>query len=181
MHYNSNLLTILNLLLIGERAPESKIEKKLSQMFDLPGSNLFLIPCEPRNESFSDMFKRLLNKYNMISIALYRKNVQENIYYVYTNPKKTTLIRETDMVFVLANTENIITIYSKNLVGINSQEKYFESLFNEEKNESNNQPLTKILQDSIQQKMKEPINNKNTFNNKIKENNISNKNTNDNN
>ena len=76
--YNSNLLTILNLLLIGEKPPEKKADKKLAQMFDLKGTNLFLIPCEPRNESFSDMFKRLLNKYSMISIALYRKNEQEN-------------------------------------------------------------------------------------------------------
>ena len=57
MFYNSNLLTILNLLLIGEKPPEKKADKKLAQMFDLQGTNLFLIPCEPRNESFSDMFK----------------------------------------------------------------------------------------------------------------------------
>ena len=185
MYYNSNLLTILDLLLIGERPPEKKIEKKLAQMFDLQGSNLFLIPCEPRNESFSDMFKRLLNKYNMISIALYRKNVQENCYYVYTNPKKTSLIRETDMVFVLSNTENIISIYSKNLVGVNSQQKYFDSFFNDEKNEkidNNNEPFSKILHDSVQQKIKENvITNNNTFNNKQKDNNISAKNTKDNN
>ena len=41
----------------------------------------------------------------MISVALYRKNEQEDFYYVYTNPKKTTLIRETDMVFVLSSTD----------------------------------------------------------------------------
>jgi len=182
MHYNSNLLTILDLLLIGERPPEKKIEKKLSQMFDLQGSNLFLIPCEPRNESFSDMFKRLLNKYNMISIALYRKNVQENCYYVYTNPKKTSLIRETDMVFVLSNTENIISIYSKNLVGVNTQQKYFDAFFNEEKNEksdNNNLPFFKTLQDSVQQKVKENIINNNTF--KLKDYNASTKNIKDNN
>jgi hypothetical protein len=133
MHYNSNLLTILDLLLIGERPPEKKIEKKLAQIFDIQGSNLFLIPCEPRNESFSDMFKRLLSKYNMISIALYRKNVQENCYYVYTNPKKTSLIRETDMVFVLSSTENIIALYEKILIDANIQKKYFEGFFMEDK------------------------------------------------
>ena len=185
MHYNSNLLTILDLLLIGERPPEKKIEKKLAQMFDLQGSNLFLIPCEPRNESFSDMFKRLLSKYNMISIALYRKNVQENCYYVYTNPKKTSLIRETDMVFVLSNTENIMSIYSKNLLGVNTQQKYFDSFFNnEEKNEksdNNNLPFFKVLHDSVQQKLKENVINNNALNNKTKDNNISAKNSKDNN
>ena len=72
--YNSNLLTILNLILIGERPPEKASDKKLAQMIELPGSNLYLIQCEQRNESYNDMFKRLLIKYNMISIALYRKN-----------------------------------------------------------------------------------------------------------
>ena len=77
--YNPNLLTILNLLLNGEHNLEKKASKKLAEMIDIKGSNLFLIPCEPRNESFSDMFKRLLAKYNMISIALYRKNIQGKI------------------------------------------------------------------------------------------------------
>jgi hypothetical protein len=115
----------------------------------------------------------------MISIALYRKNVQENCYYVYTNPKKTSLIRETDMVFVLSNTENIISIYSKNLVGVNVQQKYFDSFFNEEKSDNNNLPFFKVLHDSVQQKMKENIINNNSF--KQKDNNISAKNTKDNN
>ena len=188
MIYNSNLLTILNLLLIGERPPEKRSDKKLAQMFDIQGSYLFLIPCEPRNESFSDMFKRLLNKYNMICIALYRKNVQENCYYVYTNPKKTTLIRETDMVFVLSNTENIIAIYDKNLVGISSQQNYFKGFFNEEKGEKDNENLDsnpnffKILQNTVQQQMKDGLSNSNiNLNNKKKETSIFMKNNNDNN
>ena len=113
--YNSNLLSILNLLLIGEKEPEKEADKKLAKMIDIKGTNLFLIPSEPRNESFGDMFKRLLYKYNMISIALYRKNVNENFYYVYINPKETTLIRDTDLIFVLSSKENIINIYEKNL------------------------------------------------------------------
>ncbi len=167
MFYNSNLLTILNLLLIGEKPPEKKADKKLAQMFDLKGTNLFLIPCEPRNESFSDMFKRLLHKYSMISVALYRKNEQENFYYVYTNPKKTTLIRETDMVFVLSSTENIIAIYEKNLVEVNmQQQKYFDKLLGEEKNNENenvndnNPTFFKVLQEAVQQQLKDGMNNK---------------------
>ena len=161
--YNSNLLTILNLLLRGERPPEKKADKKLAQMFDLKGTNLFLIPCEPRNESFSDMFKRLLNKYSMISVALYRKNEAENFYYVYTNPKKTTLIRETDMVFVLSSTENIIAIYEKNLVDVNIQQKYNDGVSNEDNIiniENSNQPFIKAFQEAVQNQLKDGANNK---------------------
>ena len=171
MLYNSNLLTILNLLLIGERPPEKKADKKLANMFELQGANLFLIPCEPRNESFSDMFKRLLNKYNMISVALYRKNEQENFYYVYTNPKKTTLIRETDMVFVLSSTENIMATYDKNLVEINNQEKDFEELFSDEKNnndDNNDKNFLKILEDTIEKHLKNDVNNNNKKDRNIK-------------
>ena len=130
--YNSNILSILNLLLIGEKTPEKLSDKKLEQMINIEGTNLFLIPCESRTESFSDMFIRLLNEYSMISIALYRKNIQENSYYVYTNPSKTTLIRENDMVFVLSSTENIINIYEKNLKDITSSK--------------NDQPITNSFQ-----------------------------------
>ena len=172
MFYNSNLITILNLLLIGEKPPEKKADKKLAQLFDLKGCNLFLIPCETRNESFSDMFKSLLSKYNMISVALYRKNEQENFYYVYTNPKKTTLIRENDMVFVLSSTENIIAVYEKLLVDVNIQQKYFEGFFKDEKddndnnNEDNTSPFLKILQEAVQQQLKSNNNtNKNNINN----------------
>ena len=177
MFYNSNLLTILNLLLIGEKPPEKKADKKLAQMFDLKGTNLFLVPCESRNESFSDMFKRLLKKYSMISIALYRKNEQEKFYYVYTNPKRTTLIRETDMVFVLSSTENIIALYEKILIDSNIQKKYFEGFFMEDKNdiennEDNNLPFVKILQEAVQEQFKEGINKKKSkenFSNKNKD------------
>ncbi len=54
----------------------------------------------------------------MISIALYRKNINDNIYYVYTNPRKTTLIRDTDFVFVLSSTENILSLTEKNLFSL---------------------------------------------------------------
>ena len=169
--YNPNLLTILNLLLNGEHNLEKKASKKLAEMIDIKGSNLFLIPCEPRNESFSDMFKRLLAKYNMISIALYRKNIQGNFYYVYTNPKKTTLIRETDMVFVLSGTENIISIYEKNFEGIDHFKNEEEPKNKDNKsNYSDNQTFIQILQDVVQQQTKEDINN--IINNSQKKENI---------
>ena len=147
MFYNTYLLTIIDLLLIGEKPPVKKVDKRLEEMLDLKGACLFLIPCESRNESFMDMFKRLLTKNNMIAVALYRKNVIENFYYVYTNPKKTTLIRDTDLVFVLASTENIIDIYEKSLAGINNP-IILNTKTNYEKNQSNN--LNKIQQ-SVEQ------------------------------
>ena len=178
MFYNSNLLSIINLLLIGEHISDKKSDKKLAQMINLKGSNLFLIPCELRDESFSDMFKRLLTKYSMISIALYRKNIQDNFYYVYTNPKKTTLIRETDMVFVLSSTENIVSIYEKNLGEISLFKK--EEQNNENKNNYfDNQTFFKILEDAIQNQKKEDIYNINN-NNQKKENNFINQNNKEN-
>ena len=156
--YNSNILSILNLLLIGEKPPEKHSDKKLAQMLDLKGTNLFLIPCEPRNESFSDMFLRLLNKYNMVSIALYRKNIQENFYYVYTNPRKTTLIRESDMVFVLSSTENIKNIYEKNLVDITSS-KNEKPTVSFQNNNSDNPSIFKTLVDCVEKEIKDKYNN----------------------
>ena len=135
--YNSNLLTILNLILIGEKPPEKAADKKLAQMVDLSGSNLYLIPSEQKNESFNDMFKRLLIKYGMISIALYRKNELESFYYVYTNPKKTTLVRKNDMVFVLSSLENLSSYYEKNLFIINSEGKLIHNDTDEEIDKSN--------------------------------------------
>ena len=69
-----------------------------------------------KNESFNDMYNRLIMKNGIMPIALYRKNIRENFYYVYTNPKKTTLIRESDFVYVLSTTENISNFLEKNLL-----------------------------------------------------------------
>ena len=182
MFHKEFLYSIINLLLTGEKSPQKSADKKLSHLFNnLTSSNLFLIPCEPRNESFSDMFKRLLTKNKMISIALYRKNVNDNFYYVYTNPKKTTLIRDTDFVFVLSSTENIYALIEKNLFNLGNFIKEddikrisVEKIENKSNlNESGGQPLMKSIQDSIQQQignipktkskknLKNPNNNKN--------------------
>ena len=183
IYHKEYLYNILNLLITGEKVTHKSSEQKLSKLFNnLANSYLFLIPCESRNESFGDMFNRLLLKNKMISIALYRKNDKDNFYYVYTNPKKTTLIRETDMVFVLSSTENIIAIYEKNLVEINPQQKYYNELFSDDKNyennydnninnNNNNSNFFKALQDAVQQQLKDTVNNNNNINNKKKENN----------
>ena len=162
MFHKEFLYTIINLLLTGEKYPQKSSDKKLSHLFNnLSISNLFLIPCESRNESFSEMFKRLLTKNKMISIALYRKNVNENFYYVYANPKKTTLIRDTDLVFVLSSTENIIGLIEKNIynLGQSLKENEINGLsageIDDKKiiNENGSQPLMKSSQDSIQQQI----------------------------
>ena len=176
--YNSNILTILNLLLIGEKKPEKNPDKKLAEMIDIEGTNIFLIPSEPRNESFGDMFNRLLYKYNMISIALYRKNVSQKFYYVYINPKETTLIRDTDMIFVLSSTENIKNIYEKNF-GENPFSKY-----DQKQSPDNNNVYQSLMKGVIEQinnnnEIKE--NNYNNYNNINKDNSENNKETNENN
>ena len=193
MFHKEFLYSIINLLLTGEKSPQKSADKKLSHLFNnLTSSNLFLIPCEPRNESFSDMFKRLLTKNKMISIALYRKNVNDNFYYVYTNPKKTTLIRDTDFVFVLSSTENIYALIEKNLFNLGNFIKEddikrisVEKIENKSNlNESGGQPLMKSIQDSIQQqignipKTKSKKNLKNPNNNKNEKKDSSNENNN---
>ena len=82
----------------------------MEKIFGLKGSNLFLIPNEIKNESYIDMYERIVSKYGVVPIALYRKNLVENFYYVYTNPKKTTLIRDSDLIFVLSSTEQVVEI-----------------------------------------------------------------------
>ena len=169
--YNSNLLTILNLILIGERPPEKKADKKLAQMVELTGSNLYLIQSESISEPYSDMFKRLLIKHNMISIALYRKSDQNDFYYVYTNPKKTTLVRKNDFIFILSSTENFISYYEKNIFLMNTERKLFPfdneevknniNIINEEKDiiEDNSPKFTNIFKDAIEQQISKIKNN----------------------
>ena len=82
----------------------------MEKLFNFKGSNLFLIPNEIKNESYIDMYERLVSKYGVVPIALYRQNLIENFYYVYTNPKKTTLIRDSDLIFVLSSTEQVVEI-----------------------------------------------------------------------
>ena len=171
MFYNSNLLTIINLILEGEKYITNKKEKKLNDMFKLIGSNLFMIPCLVKNESFGEMFKRLLNKNGILSIALYRKNLVDNFYYVYTNPKKTTLIKETDYIFILAGTESIEAYYNQNefiIENKNKTEKEKQNEFNRDKNDEKEKPsFIKMLQDSMKKQYLLLKKNKNIIDNSI--------------
>jgi len=159
MYHKEFLYNILNLLLNGEKVTQKSSDKKLSQLFNnLTNSNLFLIPSDSRSESFGDMFNRLLTRNKIISIALYRKNDNENFYYVYTNPKKTTLIKDSDFVFVLSSTENILNLVEKNIMNLGSIKENDKKLNVEEIenkiniNKNEEEKLLKEFLDSLPQK-----------------------------
>ena len=170
MFYNTNLLTIVNLILEGDKYIMKKKKKKLNDIFQLTGSNLFMIPCELKNESFGEFFKRMLAKNGILCIALYRKNLVDNFYYVYTNPRKTTLIKETDFIFVLAGTQSIDRYYEQNEAKIAKLfEKDKQSDFNEidGKNDNKEQAFVARLQESIKKQYLQLRKNKNISNNSI--------------
>ena len=150
MFYNTNLLTIINLILEGDKHIMKRKEKKLNDMFKLTGSNLFMIPCEVKNESFGELFKRMITKNGILCIALYRKNLVDNFYYVYTNPRKTTLIKETDFIFILAGTASIDKYYEHYESNIdNKKEKESEFNKGERKEEKKKPAFFQMLQESI--------------------------------
>ena len=184
MYYNTNLLIILKLLLEGEKHIMKKKENKLDNLFKLIGSNLFMIPCEIKSESFGEMFKRMLNKNGILCIALYRKNLIDNFYYVYTNPRKTTLIRDTDFVFVLSGTDNIESLNDKNIFNISNVKEEDEIIndnninnneINEEENKAGGRTsIFQVLQESIQKQfnsLKGKKENNNIINSKNEDNN----------
>lgn len=145
--YNPNLLSILNLILSGD-SYKGKMDKKMEKLFNFQGSNLFLIPNEAKNESYIDMYERLVSKSGVVPIALYRKNLVENFYYVYTNPKKTTLIRDSDFIFVLSSTEQVVTITEK--IKFNSENNNLVQSGSGAITEFNQEPtLFKVLENQI--------------------------------
>ena len=107
-YYNLHLVNIIELLLGGQRNDNDIKVKRLEEYFGLDNSNLYLIkvPDSHINQAFMDYYYYLL-RFNTIAIALYRKSETEEFYYVYTNPKKTILLRDFDYVFVLSNNDSI--------------------------------------------------------------------------
>ena len=172
MFFNSNLLTIINIILEGDKQITKKKEKKLNDIFKLTGSNLFMIPCLVKNESFGEMFKRMLTKNGILCIALYRKNLIDNFYYVYTNPRKTTLIKETDYIFILAGTEKIEAYYEQNEIFFENKikkEKEKPNEFNgDEKIEKGKPSFFRLLQESMKKQYLLLKQNKNIIDNSIK-------------
>ncbi len=110
-YYNPNIINILNLLLSGKKSKNSKKSKKIEEYYNIKNSNLYLIkiPDAHVNEAYGEFFYFLL-RHHTIGIALYRKNIMESFYYVYTNPKKTVLLRDTDFVFALSNNIDIFDL-----------------------------------------------------------------------
>lgn len=150
-YFNPHIVTIIEMLLGGERFNTESKTKKLEEFYELNNSNLYLIkiPETQINEAFAEFYYFLL-RHHSIAIALYRKNTLDGFYYVYTNPKKTTLLREHDFVFVLSNNNYIIELVGERL------------LINDE--ESNNSSDKNILSKS---ESKSNINSNNSFNSSI--------------
>ena len=170
MFYNNNLLTIINLILEGDKQIMKKKEQKLNDMFKLTGSNLFMIPCEVKNESFGELFKRMITKNGILCIALYRKNLIDNFYYVYTNPRKTTLIKETDFIFILAGTASIDKYYEHYQSNIDNKKEKENEFKGERKEEKKKPAFFKMLQESIKKQYLLLKNNKNNVDNSINNN-----------
>jgi len=107
-YYNLHLVNIIELLLGGQRNDNDIKVKRLEEYFGLDNSNIYLIKVKDShiNQAFMDYYYYLL-QYNTIAIALYRKSETDDFYYVYTNPKKTILLRDYDYAFVLSNNDSI--------------------------------------------------------------------------
>ena len=116
-YFNPHIVTIIEMLLGGQRFNAELKTKKLEEFYGLNNSNLYLIkiPDTQINEAFAEFYYFLL-RHHSIAIALYRKNTIDEFYYVYTNPKKTTLLREYDFVFVLSNNSYIIELIGERLL-----------------------------------------------------------------
>ena len=136
-YFNPHIVTIIEMLLGGQRFNSDSKTKKLEEFYGLNNSNLYLIkiPDTQINEAFAEFYYFLL-RHHSIAIALYRKNTIDGFYYVYTNPKKTTLLREHDFVFVLSNNNYIIELIGERLL-MNDEESNNSSEKDLSKNEEN--------------------------------------------
>jgi hypothetical protein len=143
-YYNPHIITILDLLVSGEKSLQTKKAKKLDEFYNLGNSNLYLIkiPDAHVNESYGEFFYFLL-RHHSIGIALYRKNIIDGFYYVYTNPKKTTLLRDADFVFVLSNNNDILDLVDERQIG-NESESGFEDSKLEESDIDDEMPETNL-------------------------------------
>ena len=134
-YYNLHLVNIIELLLGGQRNNNDVKVKRLEEYFGLDNSNLYLIkvPDSHINQAFMDYYYYLL-EFNSIALALYRKSETDDFYYVYTNPKKTVLLRDMDYVFILSNNQSIYNLNK-------------EEVYNEEEN--NTTEIRKQQEDNI--------------------------------
>lgn len=117
-YYNPHLLVILKKLLIGGSQMKSKKLARLEEDLKIPESDLWLIkvPESHVNESFEKLFNHFNKSNSVIAIGLYRKNILDDFYYVYTNPKKNTMIQREDLVFVLGQVSNIMDLKEEKII-----------------------------------------------------------------
>lgn len=146
--YNPHIVTIIELILGGTFSSTYHKSKKLDDYIQLTGSNLYLVKAPERyvNNSFSQLFNYLIKNNKAVAIALYRMNLNEGFYYVYTNPNKNTLIKASDLVFVLAD--------AKNIIGLIEERK-------ETMNEDGNSLITEESQSEEEEAVNEEETNKN--------------------
>jgi hypothetical protein len=111
-YYNPHIITILEQILNGGVTNKKKKVKRLEDDINLSGSNMWLVkvPEALTGDTFESLFNHLIKSNNVVAIALYRKNLDDEISYVYTNPKKSTMIHKNDQVFVLGLNNSIIDL-----------------------------------------------------------------------
>ena len=112
IYYNPNILTIIEQLLNGGATNKNKKVLRLEKELKIPSSNLYLLqmPDAFIGETFEKLFSHLIESNFIIPLGLYRRSVENDFYYVYTNPSKTIILRGTDLVFVLGQTMNILDL-----------------------------------------------------------------------
>ena len=110
-YYNIHIVNIIELLLGGQRNNHDRKVKRLEEYYGLNNSNLYLMKVKDShiNQAYMDYYYYLL-KHNTIALALYRKNETDDFYYVYTNPQKTSLLRENDYIFILSNNDCLLEL-----------------------------------------------------------------------
>ncbi len=123
-YYNPHILIILKKLLIGGSQMKSKKLYRLEEDLKIPESDLWLIkvPEALVNETFENLFNHFIKSNNVIAIGLYRKNILDDFYYVYTNPRKNTIIQKEDLVFVLGFNSNIIDLKEDKIINKSNDE-----------------------------------------------------------
>lgn len=127
IYYNPSILTILEQILNGGATNKNKKVLKIENDLNLPSSNLYIlqIPEAFIGETFEKLFSHLIESNYVIPLGLYRRSSDSDFYYVYTNPTKTTILRISDLVYVLGQTANILDL-------LEDKEEYIEENVNNE-------------------------------------------------
>lgn len=109
IYYNPNILTILEQILNGGATNKNKKVLRIERELNLPSSNFYLLQMPEAfiGETFEKLFSHLIDSNYVIPLGLYRRSVKDDFFYVYTNPAKQSLLRSSDLVYVLGQTSNI--------------------------------------------------------------------------